>query len=190
LGTRLYQAVNVFVAHHAWLGRLMASIESWSVPLLAAAIVSLWLLDRPGRRPRSPRRRWRSWPTGLSPRSGMAIARSSTIRPRTSGVAVPTTRRFRATTSAPFAIALAVMLVDPFVGALILAAAVVIATSRVLVGVHYPADVGAGIVVGDAAALLVRTLARRPLALAARAVERLTEGVLGPIWRHVSERGR
>jgi membrane-associated phospholipid phosphatase len=198
LGTRLYHAVNVFVAHHAWLGRLMASIESWSVPLLAAATVSLWLLDRPGRRPR----RKLAAATALASAAMALLANRafaaiwhrdrpfldhpsahvwgsrphdasfpsdhvSAVRDRAGG---PARRSVR--------------------GALFLAAAVVIATSRVLVGVHYPADVGAGIVVGDAAALLVRTLARRPLALAARAVERLTEGVLAPIWRHVPERGR
>ena len=45
---RLYHAINTFVAHHSWLGQGLSAIESWSVPVIAVATFTLWLLARPG----------------------------------------------------------------------------------------------------------------------------------------------
>src|SRR6059036_3880099 len=45
---RVYHAVNRFVFHHAWLGRALADIEKWAVPVVAVATFALWLLARPG----------------------------------------------------------------------------------------------------------------------------------------------
>jgi hypothetical protein len=45
---RLYHWVNVGVAHHAWIGRTLGAVESWSIPVLAAATCALWLVSRPG----------------------------------------------------------------------------------------------------------------------------------------------
>jgi undecaprenyl-diphosphatase len=45
---RVYHAVNRFVFHHAWLGRALAGIEKWAVPVIAVATFALWLLARPG----------------------------------------------------------------------------------------------------------------------------------------------
>jgi hypothetical protein len=44
---RIYHAINVFVVHHAWLGRSLALFEKWAVPVYAVAVVLLWLLARP-----------------------------------------------------------------------------------------------------------------------------------------------
>jgi len=45
---RIYHAVNRFVEHHSWLGRLFADIETYGTVLIAVAAVGLWLLARPG----------------------------------------------------------------------------------------------------------------------------------------------
>src|SRR5438552_3488733 len=45
---RLYQAINTFVYQHAWIGRTLATVENWAVPLVAVATFALWLLARPG----------------------------------------------------------------------------------------------------------------------------------------------
>ena len=45
---RIYHAINQFVFEHDWLGRALAVLETWAVPLLAIATFSLWLFARPG----------------------------------------------------------------------------------------------------------------------------------------------
>jgi undecaprenyl-diphosphatase len=50
--------------------------------------------------------------------------------------------------SAAFALAFSVAIVDPVLGGTLLAAAVTVAWGRVFTGVHYPLDVAAGLIVG------------------------------------------
>jgi len=88
--------------------------------------------------------------------------------------------------SAAFGIAWAVFLVDRAVGSLFLAAAAVIGWSRVVVGAHYPSDVGAGVLVGLAAALLVVRLGRPLLGRLVALVARVTDPLLAPLWRRAS----
>jgi undecaprenyl-diphosphatase len=66
--------------------------------------------------------------------------------------------------SAAFGIAWAVFLVDRTIGALFLAAAAVVAVGRVVTGAHYPGDVGAGVLVGLAAAVVAERAVRLALA--------------------------
>jgi len=54
-----------------------------------------------------------------------------------------------------FAIATAMLLFEPLIGALLLVLAVIVIFARVYVGVHYPGDVLAGAVLGAAVALLL-----------------------------------
>jgi hypothetical protein len=37
---RIYHAINVCVFHHAWLGRSLAFLEKWAVPVYAVATVA------------------------------------------------------------------------------------------------------------------------------------------------------
>jgi undecaprenyl-diphosphatase len=55
-----------------------------------------------------------------------------------------------------FAIATAMLLVDPLLGGLLLVLAVIVIFARVYVGVHYPGDVLAGAALGAIVALLLR----------------------------------
>lgn len=71
-------------------------------------------------------------------------------------------------------------MLDPLVGVLYLLVAAIIA-GRLFIGAHYPSDVGAGLLVGLAAALLVLKLARPLLVSAVGRLERATVPLLRPI---------
>jgi membrane-associated phospholipid phosphatase len=61
-----------------------------------------------------------------------------------------------------------------------------IAVGRVLIGAHYPADIGASLLVAAASAFLVVRFGRRTIAFLVRLVERATDPVLRPLWRRPS----
>src|SRR5256884_1482632 len=170
---RIYHAINQFVYHHAWLGRELSALENWAVPVIAIATFALWLLARPG-----GSRKWKLASACALGSAALALLVNQLIgkvwhrqRPfashpsahvwgsRSHDPSFPSDHA-----SAAFGIAFAVFLFDRAAGALFLAAAVAIAAGRVLVGVHYPADVVAGCLVGPAAGLVVVRLARPLLA--------------------------
>lgn len=71
-------------------------------------------------------------------------------------------------TSLAFAIAFSVLFFRPFTGAILLLSAAMVGIGRVFVGVHYPADIIAGVLVGLFWAVVVRTVGTR-----AHEIERL-----------------
>ena len=85
--------------------------------------------------------------------------------------------------SASFGIAIAVTIIDSFAGMFFLALAVLIAVGRVIVGEHYPGDVLAGVVIGTISAYVVVTFGRPLIAFLVRVVERVTDPILGAVWR-------
>src|SRR6266487_3031872 len=177
---RVYRAINQFVLHHAWLGRDLATLEHWAVPAVALATFALWLFARPG-----GNRKWKLASACALASAALALLINQLIgtiwhrqRPFASH---PSAHVWGARShdpsfpsdhaSAAFGIAFAVFFFDRVAGALFLAAAVAIAAGRVLVGVHYPADVVAGCLVGLAAALVVVRLARPLLARSVKVAE-------------------
>jgi hypothetical protein len=109
LDYRVYHAINLFVSHHAWIGRTLSEIENDAVPLLAVATFALWLLDRPG-----AQRKWKlasasalaaaaaaSSRTSSSHRDGIARAHLRRTPRHTSGDRGRTTPPSQATTQAP-----------------------------------------------------------------------------------------
>src|SRR5436305_1613403 len=82
--------------------------------------------------------------------------------------------------SAAFAIAFAVLAFDAVAGGIFLFFALVISGGRLFIGAHYPSDVGAGLLIGLVAALLVTRLARPAVVFLVRRVQRLTDPVLAP----------
>lgn len=87
---------------------------------------------------------------------------------------------------AAFAIALSVALIGGRrMGAFFLAAASVIAITRVFVGLHYPSDVAGGGLVGVAAALAVFFGGRSRWSPIVAALSRLTDPLVAPAWRAV-----
>src|SRR6266487_2699020 len=177
---RIYHAINQFVYHHAWLGRGLSVLENWAVPAIAIATFALWLLARPG-----GSRKWKLASGCALGSAALALLLNQVIgkiwhrqRPfashpsahvwgsRSHDPSFPSDHA-----SAAFGIAFAIFLFDRLAGSIFLAAAVAIAAGRVLVGVHYPADVVAGCLVGLAAALVVVRLARPLLARSVKVAE-------------------
>jgi undecaprenyl-diphosphatase len=191
LDWRFYHAVNVFVAHHSWLGRATSDFEHAMLPIFVVATLGLWLCARPG-----GARRWK-----LASASALASAALALVVNRIVAAIWDRPRPFEAHhvtyvygrshdpsfpsdhASATFAIAFAVLMFDRLVGSLFLAAAILVAAGRVLIGVHYPGDVLASLLVGLASALVIVRLARPLLSVLVRLVERLTDPVLAPLWR-------
>lgn len=189
---RVYHAVNAFVLGHAWLGHLVEVVEVVAVPLLAVATCGLWLLDRP----RGPRK-WK-----LASASALASAALALLVNRALADLWTRQRPFAAHpaahvwgarshdpsfpsdhASAAFAIAFAILLFDQLVGSIFLAAAVVVAVGRVVVGAHYPSDVAAGMLVGLGSAVFVVRAGGPTILRLVRHLERVTDPVLAPLWR-------
>ena len=193
---RIYHAINVFVVHHAWLGRTLSFAETWAVPLIAIATVSLWLFARPG-----GDRKWK-----LASASGLCGAGLGLFVNQIIGKIWHRQRPFATHptahvwgsrshdpsfpsdhASAAFGIAFAVFFFDRVVGSFFLAAAAFIGIGRVFIGAHYPADVIAGCLVGLGVALLVVRVGQPVVLAAVKVVERLTDPILDRlIWRRRS----
>jgi undecaprenyl-diphosphatase len=77
--------------------------------------------------------------------------------------------------SVAFAIAFAVLAFHRRLGLLLLVAAALIGVDRILVGVHYPVDVAASVLVGLGSALLVTTLGRGTVEWTVRQLSRLSD---------------
>lgn len=194
---RVYHAINGFVADHSWLGRAMSGIETWGVIVLAVATFLLWLAARPGEN-----RKWKLASASALGAAALAMlvnqivshlwerARPYDAHPsahvwgsRSTDPSFPSDHA-----AAAFAIAFAVFLFDRLVGSLFLAAAVVLAAGRVVVGAHYPGDVLAGALIGIGAAIVAVRLARPLLEPLVRLVERVTDPVLALAWRSRASR--
>jgi undecaprenyl-diphosphatase len=194
---RLYHAINMFVAHHSWLGRTFHAIETYGTILIGVAAVALWLLARPG-----GDRKWK-----LASASALAAAALGLLVNRILAAIHHRDRPFISHpgahvwgphktdpsfpsdhSTAAIAIAVAILLIDPVAGALFLVLAVLIAVGRVLIGEHYPGDVLASTLIGTVAAFVVVRYGRPVIGWLVRLVERVTDPVLGLIWRrHVTD---
>ena len=189
---RAFHAVNEFVWRHHWLGTVAKELERYGVVVFAVAAFALWAVDRPG-----SRRHWK-----LASAYGLASGALALLVNRIVSTLWHRERPYQAHAgvhvfgsrstdpsfpsdhaSAAFGIAFGVFLVDCVAGVLFLAAAVVIAAGRVLVGAHYPLDVLAGLLVGLGCAVLIVRFARRVIEALARIVERVTDPLLAPLWR-------
>jgi undecaprenyl-diphosphatase len=189
---RVYHAINVFVLHHPWLGRTFSDVEKVVPVVIAVAAFGLWLLARPG-----TGNRWKLASASALAAAALGLLVNRVIaafwdraRPYAShpGAHVWVARSHDPSfpsdhASAAFGIAFAVLFFDLLVGSLFVAAAILIAAGRVLVGAHYPADVLAGCAVGLACAVVVVRLARPVLALCVSLVERVTDPIVAPAWR-------
>jgi membrane-associated phospholipid phosphatase len=189
---RLYHAVNDWTARHHGVAHVFDLLTTLAVVLLVLGAIVLWFLARPG-----TASRWKfAGASGLAAgalgyvlnqlihavhdRARPYEAHAGVSHPYASGAdaSFPSDHA-----SAAFGIAWAVFLVDRAIGALFLAAAVVVGAGRVVTGAHYPGDVLAGVLVGLAAAILIVRFGRRPLEWLVAQVSRLTDPVVRPLWR-------
>jgi undecaprenyl-diphosphatase len=183
---------------HGLIGDEIEDFTIWSVPVLAAATIGLWLVSRPG-----TVSKWRLATASALASAGLALLTNQIIshiweRARPTD-AHPTAHLWFVHPShdpsfpsdhaaASFAIAVSVLLVSRRAGSAFLVAAGAISVARVLVGLHYPGDIAAGALVGTTAALAVHHLARRPLIGVVRALGRVTDPLLAPVWRLAQRR--
>lgn len=191
---RVYHAIYGVSLHHHWVGSLFNGIEKASIPFMVVITVGLWLFSRPG-----GDRKWKFASGSALASAAVALIVNRIIasgwhrdRPyQTHSIAHPWSNSHDASfpsdhASACFGIAFAVLMFDRLVGSLFLLAAAIIGIGRLFIGAHYPADVGAGVLVGLAGALLVVKLGRPVIGFCVRLVERLTDPVLRPLWRAVA----
>jgi undecaprenyl-diphosphatase len=90
--------------------------------------------------------------------------------------------------AAAFAIAFAVLAFSRRGGALFGVAATLIALSRIALGLHYPSDVLAGMLVGWAAALLVTRSGRPWISRLVALQSRISDPVLEIVWARLAGR--
>jgi undecaprenyl-diphosphatase len=187
-------AINHWLLGHPLLDSVLAGFASWGVTLFGVSVFALWLFDRPGR----PGVYRRACAAGLSAAAvGLLVnqvishawhrarpyeAHPHGVLPLISGSHDPSFPSDHAT--AAFAIAFGILFVAHRAGLIFLAWALLIALSRVLVGVHYPTDVLASLVVGLGAGFFcARVLMAPVLDPLIRVVGRITDPLLEPIER-------
>lgn len=189
---RIYHGVNVFVAHHAWLGATFRFIETWGPYAIGIAAAALWLLARPG-----GSRKWKFAAGASLASAALALLVNQIIshiwhrdRPYQTHVvahlwgARKTDASFPSDhASASFGIAVAVLLIDLPAGICFLVLTLLISVGRVIVGEHYPTDVLAGAAVGSICAYAVVRLAAPVIDFCVRLLERVTDPILARVWR-------
>jgi undecaprenyl-diphosphatase len=168
-------------------------VAIWAVPVFAAATIGLWFLDRPG-----PWYRWKIASLAGMTAAGLGLVVSQVItqfwqRPRPFVAHPHDTILLVAPSSEPsfpsdhavaaFAIAFAVAFISRRMGAAFLAGATLIAVSRVIAGLHYPADVLGGAAIGLLSATVVFWLAGDYLAPVVRLASKVTDPLVMPAWR-------
>jgi undecaprenyl-diphosphatase len=188
---RLYHGIYTTSLHHHWLGSLFSDIEQASIPFMVIATAVLWLFARPG-----GDRKWKLAAGSAYASAALALLINLVIhavydRPRpyeSHHIAHPWSSSTDASfpsdhASASLAIAFTILAFDLPVGIVFLAAAVLIAAGRVLIGAHYPGDVGASLVVGAVSAFVVVRFGRPVVAYLVHLVERATDPLLRTLWR-------
>lgn len=195
------QGLNDHLSGHAALAHALAVFSDISPFLMVAALVGLWLAVPPG-----SASRLRQGVIAAPIAAALALALNAGIaaiwtRPRPS-MAHPGQVHLWFTgasadpsfpsdhSSAAFAVAFAILLVSWRAGLPMIVLAAAIAVSRVAIGLHYPTDVLAGVLVGLAAAALVTWLGRRPIEWVAGRAGALTDRITAPAWRACSRRIR
>lgn len=189
---RVYHSINDFVWRHHWLGSLFKAIETYGTILIAVAAIALWFFARPG-----GDRKWKlAAGSALGAAAlGLVINRiiaaihhrdrpfithpsAHVFGPHKTDPSLPSDH-----STAALAIAVAVLLIDPLVGAVFLPLAILIAIGRVIIGEHYPGDVLTSAVVAVTAAFVIVRLGQPVILFLVRLFERVTDPVLALVWR-------
>jgi undecaprenyl-diphosphatase len=186
----IFHALNGATRGHGTAQEVVKDFNAWAIFVLAAAAAALWLLARPGG----------------SARPKMATASAVVSAVLALGVNAALAKAWYHTrpfvdhrpprtillvhhgadngfpsdhASVAFAIAFAVLAFYRAFGLVFLLGAVLIGLDRIFVGVHYPSDVGASLLVGLGSALLVTTVGRPYVSWAVRQLSRVTDPLVG-----------
>jgi len=188
--------MNTGVATRDWLEDPVTTFAMLAVPLYALATVALWFASRP---PGSSR--WRLASVSALVAAAVALVANQAIahvwdRPRPFASHEAATYLLSAPSPDPsfpsdhaaaaFAIAFCVLAFSRWAGLGFLAAATLIGLTRIALGLHYPSDVLAGMLVGWTAAQLVVHLGRPLIERVAEIVGRLTDPFVAPAWRRAA----
>ena len=191
----IFHTINAGVASRDWLEDPVSGLSGIAVMLYGVAIVAVWFAARP----------YGSTKWKLASASGLVAAAIAMLtnqvishlwdRPRPFTAHAAATHLLSAPSPDPsfpsdhaavaFAIAFAVLAFSRRGGIVFLAAATLIALSRIALGMHYPSDVLAGAAVGLAAALLVTTLGRPWTERLVDLLSKVSDPVLKPIWDRI-----
>jgi membrane-associated phospholipid phosphatase len=162
------------------------------VPLYALATVGLWFLARPYGNPR-----WKLASVSALVAAAVALLANQVVahlwdRPRPFTTHPALTHLLSAKSSDPsfpsdhaaaaFAIAFAVFAFSRRGGALFLAAATLISLSRIALGMHYPSDVVAGMLVGLGSTMLVTRAGKVWVMRLVVVVSRISDPLFRPVW--------
>jgi undecaprenyl-diphosphatase len=188
----IFHAINAGVATRDWLEDPVSELSGIAVTFYGVAILALWFAARP-----YGNTRWK-----LASASGLVAAAIAMMtnqvishlwdRPRPFTAHAAATHLLSAPSPDPsfpsdhaavaFAIAFAVLAFSRRGGIVFLAAATLIGLSRIALGMHYPSDVLAGVVVGWASAFLVTTIGRPWIERLVVLVSRISDPLLKPVW--------
>ena len=187
---RLYKAIYDISLHHHWVGDVFNVIEKASIPVVVIGTIALWFFARPG-----GDRKWKIAAGSALAAAALAVVADQIIyafhdraRPyEAHQISHPWTNKTDPSfpsdhASASFAIAFAVLMFDPLVGAIFLVGAALIAIGRILIGAHYPGDVLASLVIAAVSSVVVVRLGRPVVAYLVRLFERLTDPLVGRFW--------
>ena len=188
----LFHAVNAGVATHDWLEDPVTALSGLAVPLFALATIALWFVARP-----YGETKWKLACVSALTASATALIANQAIshvwsRPRPFVAHEPLTHLLAAPSPDPsfpsdhaaaaFAIAFAVLAFSRRAGLGFLVAATLIGLSRIALGLHYPSDVLAGMLVGWAAAAAVVGLGKVWVARGVAILSRISDPLLKPVW--------
>lgn len=198
---RIYLDFNHWTHAHAWVGHLFSFVVLWGLVALAATAAALWLLDRP-----DGGRRWKivaasslaSAALGL----GINLAIHSAWHRDRPYVGHPSAAIFHPYSMAhdagfpsdhatvAFGIAFGILFLEPLLALPFFFVALAVAFGRIIIGAHYPGDVGGSFLVALFSAFVVVVLARPVIAFLVRLFERVTDPLVAPLWRRAAPTGR
>jgi undecaprenyl-diphosphatase len=182
-----FRAVNDFASETAWLHGVMTFVAKDGIAFFALALLAGWWI---GRRTGSPRKVSAAVWGALAALIAVAVVQpiSHAADEKRPFVVFPhaltlvhhsTDPGFPSDhATAAGAVAAALFLVSWRLGALTAAAAVLVAFSRTYVGVHFPQDVAAGLIIGGVVALLGSLVV---VPILTRIVDALTRTPLRPL---------
>jgi undecaprenyl-diphosphatase len=188
--------MNTAVATRDWLEDPVTTLATVAVPLYAIATIALWFVSRP-----PGVSRWRLASVSALFAAGIALVVNQAIahvwdRPRPFTTHGAATHLLSAPSPDPsfpsdhaaaaFAIAFCVLAFSRWAGVGFLSAATLIGLTRIALGMHYPSDVLAGLVVGWAASLVVVHLGGPTIRRVTAIAGRVTDPLVAPVWRRAA----